>query len=129
MSGDHIKSPEYIMEIMTTYTTLQVLLNVANTDIVNGTSEMKQLESSICDIAIEATYLVHGIANIPEDILLSNFKESVKYINRLSEKYFHTAFFKDDDVVSVLEVLDQHNIEYESHPIHVDRLIDMIKNA
>ena len=114
---------------MATITSLQILLNVANTDIVNRTSELKQLESSIRDIAIEANYICHGIENMPADALLSNFKESVKYINRLSEKYFGMPLFKDTHMASVFEVLDQHEIEYELHPVDVDRLIYMIKNA
>ena len=114
---------------MTTITSLQVLLNMVDTEIVNRTSELFQLESSICDIAIEANYICHGIENMPADVLLSNFNESVKYINRLSEKYFKMPLFKDTHMASVFEVLDQHEIEYELHPVDVDRLIYMIKNA
>ena len=126
MGGDHIKSPE---EIMTTYTTLQVLLNVANTEIVDRTSELKRLESSICDVAILANYLCHGIKNMPSTILFSNFDESVKYINRLAEKYFKMPLFKRTTITSVLEVLEQHDIDYQRQPVDVDRLIYTIKHA
>ena len=114
---------------MTTITSLQALLNVADKTINNRTSELQRLENSIIDIGVEANYIWHGIENMPADALLSNFKESVKYINRLSEKYFGMPLFKDTHMASVFEVLDQHEIEYELHPVDVDRLIYMIKNA
>lgn len=126
MGGDHIKSPE---EIMATITSLQALLNVADKTVTNRTSELDRLESSICDIGIEANSLAHGIEHMPGVILLSNFNESVKYINRLSKKYFHMPLFKDNGILQVLEVLEQHGIDYKNHPVDVDRLIYMIKHA
>lgn len=114
---------------MMTYTTLQVLLNVANTEIVDRTSELKRLESSICDIAILANYLCHGIKNMPSTIIFSNFDESVKYINKLAEKYFKMPLFKRTTITSVLEVFEQHDIDYQRQPVDVDRLIYTIKNA
>lgn len=115
--------------IMTTYTTLQVLLNMANTEIVDRTSELKRLESSICDLAIKANQVWHGIANMPLEGIYVNYYESVKYINRLSKKYFGLPLFKEDNESSVLEIFAQHGIDYKHTPIDVDRLIYMIKNA
>ena len=114
---------------MTTITSLQILLNVADTEIVDRMSELKRLESAICDIAIEANYICHDIENMPAYVLLSNFNESVKYINKLAEKYFKMPLFNDTYVISVFEVLKQHGIEYDVYPVDVDRLIYMIKHA
>lgn len=114
---------------MTTITSLQALLNVVDKTIVNRTSELQRLESSITDIAIEANYLAHGIENMPGVILLSNFNESVKYINRLAKKYFKMPLFKDTGILQVLEVLEEHGIDYQRQPVDVDRLIYTIKNA
>lgn len=114
---------------MTTITSLQALLNVANTDIVNRTSELKRLESSIIDIGVEANCLAHDITGMPSVILLSNFNESVKYINKLSKKYFKMPLFKDNGILQVLEVLEQHGIDYKNQPVDIDRLIYNIKHA
>ena len=126
MGGDHIKSPE---EIMTTITSLQALLNVADKTINNRTSELQRLENSIIDIGVEANSLAHNIEHMNGVLLLMNFNESVKYINRLSKKYFKMPLFKDTRTLKVLEVLEEHGIDYKNHPVDIDRLIYNIKHA
>lgn len=114
---------------MTTYTTLQVLLNVVDTEIIDRTSELKRLESSICDLAVKSNQVWHGVANMPLDCIYTNYYESVKYINRLSKKYFHLPLFKEDNESAVLEIFAQHGIDYKHEVIDVDHLIYRIKNA
>jgi hypothetical protein len=126
MGGDSIKSPE---EIMTTYTTLQVLLNMVDTEIVDRTSELKRLESSIIDLAVKSNQIWHSVANMPLDCIYTNYYESVKYINRLAKKYFGLPLFKEDNESAVLEIFSQHGIDYKHEVIDVDHLIYRIKNA
>ena len=114
---------------MTTITSLQILLNMANTEIVDRTSEAKQLESAIVDIAVKANFIYHDIANMPLDGIYGNYQESVKYINKLSKKYFKMVFFKEMHESAIFEVLSQHGIDYKHQPVDLDRLIYNIKNA
>ena len=114
---------------MTTITSLQILLNMVDTEIIDRTSELKRLESSICDLAVKANQVWHGVANMPLDCIYTNYYESVKYINRLSKKYFGMPLFKDANESSILEIFSQHGIDYKNEVIDVDRLIYMIKNA
>lgn len=114
---------------MTTITSLQILLNVADATIENRTSELKRLESSIIDLAVKSNQVWHSVANMPLDCIYTNYYESVKYINRLSKKYFGMPLFKEDNESSVLEIFAQHNIDYKHEVIDVDRLIYRIKNA
>lgn len=114
---------------MTTITSMQVLLNMVDQTIENRTSEAKQLESAITDIAVKANFIYHGIANMPLDCIYGNYQESVKYINKLSKKYFKMVFFKEMNESAIFEVLSQHGIDYKHQPVDLDRLIYNIKNA
>lgn len=114
---------------MTTYTTLQVLLNMVDTEIVDRTSELKRLESSIIDLAVKSNQIWHSVANMPLDCIYTNYYESVKYINRLAKKYFGLPLFKEDNESAVLEIFSQHGIDYKHEVIDVDHLIYRIKNA
>lgn len=114
---------------MTTITSLQVLLNVANTEIIDRTSELKRLESSIIDLAVKSNQVWHSVANMPLDCIYTNYYESVKYINRLAKKYFGLPLFKEDNESAVLEIFAQHGIDYKHEVIDVDRLIYTIKDA
>lgn len=114
---------------MTTITSLQILLNVADATIENRTSELKRLESSIIDLAVKSNQVWHGVANMPLDCIYTNYHESVKYINRLAKKYFGMPLFKDANESSILEIFAQHGIDYKHEVIDVDRLIYRIKNA
>lgn len=114
---------------MTTITSMQVLLNMVDQTIENRTSEAKQLESAIADIAVKANFIYHGIANMPLDCIYGNYQEAVKYINKLSKKYFKMVFFKEMNESAIFEVLSQHGIDYKHQPVDLDRLIYVIKNA
>ena len=115
---------------MTTITSLQALLNVVNsTEILNGRSELICLEISIKDIAVKSNQVWHGVANMPLEAIYTNYYGAVKYINRLSKKYFKMPFFKEGNESSVFEIFSQHRIDYKHEIIDVDRLIYTIMNA
>lgn len=114
---------------MTTITSLQILLNVADATIENRTSELKRLESSIIDLAVKSNQVWHSVANMPLDCIYGNYQEAVKYINKLSKKYFKMVFFKEMNESAIFEVLSQHGIDYKHQPVDLDRLIYNIKNA